>query len=156
MERALRATFREALSSLHSRRRLDTEKKHQVLRARRPSGAGARRGELFGSHHPRKGVSNFRKEQSPLQFLLQPEDQQSLLLVNLQRPSFLKMSLDLTYIPCGYGQGLQVRMQGGMCSRAMTFRKQLLCTYARGFQGEHFHGVVLSTISLFNTSYYLL
>ncbi|XP_025151929.2 adenylate cyclase type 4 isoform X3 [Bubalus bubalis] len=29
MERALRATFREALSSLHSRRRLDTEKKHQ-------------------------------------------------------------------------------------------------------------------------------
>lgn len=31
MERALRATFREALSSLHSRRRLDTEKKHQVL-----------------------------------------------------------------------------------------------------------------------------
>lgn len=30
MERALRATFREALSSLHSRRRLDTEKKHQV------------------------------------------------------------------------------------------------------------------------------
>ena len=51
MERALRATFREALSSLHSRRRLDTEKKHQVLRARRPSGAGARRGELFGSHN---------------------------------------------------------------------------------------------------------
>lgn len=33
MERALRATFREALSSLHSRRRLDTEKKHQVLGA---------------------------------------------------------------------------------------------------------------------------
>ncbi|KAK2104033.1 hypothetical protein P7K49_017889 [Saguinus oedipus] len=33
MERALRATFREALSSLHSRRRLDTEKKHQVSRA---------------------------------------------------------------------------------------------------------------------------
>lgn len=32
MERALRATFREALSSLHSRRRLDTEKKHQVCR----------------------------------------------------------------------------------------------------------------------------
>lgn len=31
MERALRATFREALRSLHSRRRLDTEKKHQVL-----------------------------------------------------------------------------------------------------------------------------
>ena len=30
MERALRSTFREALSSLHSRRRLDTEKKHQV------------------------------------------------------------------------------------------------------------------------------
>lgn len=30
MERALRATFREALRSLHSRRRLDTEKKHQV------------------------------------------------------------------------------------------------------------------------------
>ncbi|XP_072617377.1 adenylate cyclase type 4 isoform X6 [Vulpes vulpes] len=29
MERALRATFREALRSLHSRRRLDTEKKHQ-------------------------------------------------------------------------------------------------------------------------------
>ncbi|XP_029807368.1 adenylate cyclase type 4 isoform X3 [Suricata suricatta] len=29
MERALQATFREALSSLHSRRRLDTEKKHQ-------------------------------------------------------------------------------------------------------------------------------
>ncbi|XP_058522252.1 adenylate cyclase type 4 [Ochotona princeps] len=29
MERALRATFREALSSLQSRRRLDTEKKHQ-------------------------------------------------------------------------------------------------------------------------------
>nr|XP_035116125.1 adenylate cyclase type 4 isoform X5 [Callithrix jacchus] len=29
MERALRATFREALSSLYSRRRLDTEKKHQ-------------------------------------------------------------------------------------------------------------------------------
>ncbi|XP_057577057.1 adenylate cyclase type 4 isoform X3 [Hippopotamus amphibius kiboko] len=29
MERALRATFREALSSLHSRQRLDTEKKHQ-------------------------------------------------------------------------------------------------------------------------------
>ncbi|EPY89948.1 adenylate cyclase type 4 isoform 2 [Camelus ferus] len=29
MERALRATFREALSSLHSRWRLDTEKKHQ-------------------------------------------------------------------------------------------------------------------------------
>ncbi|XP_004609493.2 adenylate cyclase type 4 [Sorex araneus] len=29
MERALRATFREALTSLHSRRRLDTEKKHQ-------------------------------------------------------------------------------------------------------------------------------
>ncbi|XP_074090880.1 adenylate cyclase type 4 isoform X3 [Macrotis lagotis] len=29
MERALRATFREALSSLHSRRRLDSEKRHQ-------------------------------------------------------------------------------------------------------------------------------
>ncbi|XP_048654699.1 adenylate cyclase type 4 isoform X6 [Marmota marmota marmota] len=29
MERALRATFREALSSLYSRQRLDTEKKHQ-------------------------------------------------------------------------------------------------------------------------------
>lgn len=51
MERALRATFREALSSLHSRRRLDTEKKHQVLRARRPSGAGARTEELFGSRN---------------------------------------------------------------------------------------------------------
>ncbi|XP_073924372.1 adenylate cyclase type 4 isoform X2 [Castor canadensis] len=36
MERALRATFREALSSLHSRRRLDTEKKHQAGQGSRP------------------------------------------------------------------------------------------------------------------------
>lgn len=50
MERALRATFREALRSLHSRRRLDTEKKHQVCwawKARRDQGL---RKELFISH----------------------------------------------------------------------------------------------------------
>ncbi|KAB1277888.1 Adenylate cyclase type 4 [Camelus dromedarius] len=45
MERALRATFREALSSLHSRWRLDTEKKHQVRRVREAErGRGSERG----------------------------------------------------------------------------------------------------------------
>lgn len=50
MERALRATFREALRSLHSRRRLDTEKKHQVRGAWE---AGQDRGlrKLFISHN---------------------------------------------------------------------------------------------------------
>lgn len=51
MERALRATFREALSSLHSRRRLDTEKKHQVSRTGGPEGAAAQNEQLFSTFY---------------------------------------------------------------------------------------------------------
>ena len=51
MERALRATFREALSSLHSRRRLDTEKKHQVCLYWGPGGTQRRRKGVLNSHN---------------------------------------------------------------------------------------------------------
>ena len=66
MERALRATFREALSSLHSRRRLDTEKKHQVRWAWEAGpDCGVKRGYLYHSAGPLWKPNDFQQVTYP-------------------------------------------------------------------------------------------